>query len=500
MNEPNSITPKRKGFHSRIWIGSTLIFSLLFVFVAVSDIQAQNKNTAAQNYPSIIQNVYDFILRHYVDEVDPKTLYEGAMKGMFEALNDPYSTFLTEADMSDLNDTTQGSFGGVGLYISKPTGPKPDGQPPYVEVAAPIEDTPGWRAGIQPGDLIIEINGENTEKLTMDQVLSKLRGVPGTEVTILIRRGDKLEFPVKLTRAIIEVPTVKHAMVGSDIGYVRIITFTPMTTERVHQAINEFKKNNYKAIIVDLRNNYGGLLSSAIGVSDLFLDGGVVVSTKSRLPDENAVFTARKNPLVPTSIPVVVLINRGSASASEIVAGAFKDRGRAYLIGERSFGKGSVQQVYPIDGSGFKLTMARYYTPSDVNIDKKGIPPDREIKIPDLTEKEAEALNKLINDNKIPAFVKAEPSANQERIDSFAKQLSTAYGLEVTLLKRLIRDERNRTSIAPVYDLEYDIQLQEAVKVLRQENVAELLKSAKTLKQLQDESTAKEAAETLKKP
>lgn len=500
MSEPNNMAfPKKRSFPA-IWIGSSFLFSLLFLFVAVSDIQAQNKSNAEQNYPAIIQNVYDFILRHYVDEVEPKTLYEGAMKGMFESLQDPYSTFLTESDMSDLNDTTQGSFGGVGLYISKPTGPGSDGQPPYVEVAAPIEDTPGWRAGILPGDLIIEIDGEKTEKLTMDQVLAKLRGIPGTEVTILIRRGEKMEFPVKLIRAIIEVPTVKHAMIGSDIGYVRIITFTPMTVERVQQAINDFKNANYKAIVVDLRNNYGGLLQSAIGVSDLFLDGGVVVSTKSRLPNENVVFTARKNPLVPTNIPVVVLINRGSASASEIVAGALKDRGRAYLIGERSFGKGSVQQVYPIDSSGFKLTMARYYTPSDVNIDKKGIPPDREVKFPELTEKEAEALNKLINDNKIPAFVKAEPSASQARNDSFAKELAAAYGLDISLLRRLIRDERNRTSIAPVYDLEYDIQLQAAVQVLRQGNFSELMKSAKTLKQLQDESTAKEAAESDTQP
>lgn len=504
MNEPQTLPPQRKRSNSLIWISSVFLSGLLFLFVAVSDIQAQNKTASEQNYPAIIQNVFDFILRHYVDEVDPKTLYEGAMKGMFESLKDPYSTFLTEADMSDLNDTTQGSFGGVGLYITKPSGPRPDGLPPYVEVAAPIEDTPGWRAGIQPGDLIIEINGENTEKLTMDQVLSKLRGVPGTEVTILIRRGDKMEFSVKLTRAIIEVPTVKHAMIGSDIGYVRIITFTPMTTERVQQAINDFKKSNYKAVIVDLRNNYGGLLQSAIGVSDLFLDGGVVVSTKSRLPGENSVFTARKNPLVPATIPVVVLINRGSASASEIVAGALKDRGRAYLIGERSFGKGSVQQVYPIDGSGFKLTMARYFTPSDVNIDKKGIPPDREIKLPDLTDKEAAALNQLINDNKIPAFVKAEPSASPARIEAFAKELSAAYNLDITLLKRLIRDERNRTSIAPVYDLEYDIQLQAAVQVLRQENFAELMKSTKTLKQLQDavqdNAGPQETTDTTKKP
>ncbi|GHV44843.1 peptidase S41 [Spirochaetia bacterium] len=437
-----------------------------------------------------MQNVFDFIQRHYVEEVDPKVVFEGAMTGMFNALGDPYSNFLPESDMADLNDTTQGSFGGVGLYISKPVGERADGKPSYVEVASPIEDTPGWRAGINPGDLIIEINGESTDVLTMDEVLARLRGPAGQEVKIIIRRGEKLEFPVTLVRAIIEVPTTKYAMIG-DTGYLKLITFTPMTVNRAREALVEFKSKNYKGLILDLRNNYGGLLQSAVGICDLFLDGGVVVSTKSRIAGENSVFNAQKSSLVSGDIPMVVLINKGSASASEIVAGALKDRGRAYLVGEKSFGKGSVQQVYPLmdNKMGFKITTARYYTPSDVNIDKIGIPPDREIKFPEFTADDAEKLNTLINANKIPDYIKAHPKASAMEIEAFGRQLSREYQLDALLLARLIRNEQNRTTIAPVYDLEYDVQLQEAVNIIRQGGFRNLMQTSKTLKALQEEAS-----------
>jgi carboxyl-terminal processing protease len=220
----------------------------------------------------------------------------------------------------------------------------------------------------------------------------------------------------------------------------------------------------------------------------MFLDGGVVVSTKSRIPSENHIFNARGSAIVPADIPVIVLINRGSASASEIVAGALKDRGRAYLVGEKSFGKGSVQQVYPLEKAGFKITTARYFTPSDVNIDKIGIPPDREVKYPEFTEADAEKLAALINDNKIAAFVTENPDASAARIDDFARTLERDYKLDRSLLKRLIRNEQNRTSIAPVYDLEYDVQLQEAVNILRNGSYRGLMQTTKTLKILQDEA------------
>ncbi|MDR2185191.1 MAG: S41 family peptidase [Treponema sp.] len=492
MNEQVPVPAEKKAGLSRekplLWLVSTIALCVLFVIASAPRAAAQGKDQNSSRYASIIQNVFDFIQRHYVEEVNPQKLYEGAMSGMFQALGDPYSAFLPESEMSDLNDTTQGNFGGVGLYISKPVGERPDGKPPYVEVASPIEDTPGWRAGISPGDLIVAIDGVATDTLTMDEVLDRLRGTPGVQLTLLIRRGEKLEFPVTLTRAVIEVPTVKHAMIG-DIGYLRLLTFTPMTMERTRESLNEFQSKNYKSLILDLRNNYGGLLQSAVEISNLFLDGGTVVSTKSRISSENMVFTARRNNmLVPANLPVIVLINRGSASASEIVAGALKDRGRAYLVGEKSFGKGSVQQVYPLDKAGFRITTARYYTPSDVNIDKIGIPPDREVLFPEFTDEEAETLNQLMAADRIPAFIKENPNVDAAGIDAFARELNAQYPIGISLLRRLIRNEQNRTVIAPVYDLEYDVQLEEAVKILRGGDYSRLMQTTKTLKALQDEA------------
>jgi carboxyl-terminal processing protease len=481
---------------SLFWVTATLALCFLFILASVPLADAQSRELAQNDrqYTSLLQNVFEFIRQHYVEEVDAKVLYEGAMAGMLGALGDPYSVFMGEPEMADLSENViQGSYGGVGLYISKPAGERPDGKPPYVEVASPIEDTPGWRAGLKPGDLIVEINGESTDVLTMDDVLSRLKGPPGVELNLLIRRGAKIEFPVVITREIIEVPTVKQAMIG-EIGYVRLISFSAMTVDRTREALENFRARQYKSLIIDLRNNYGGLLQSAVGIGDLFLEGGVVVSVKSRIPSENAVYNARRTALVPANIPIVVLINRGSASASEIVAGALKDRGRAYLVGEKSFGKGSVQQVYPLDKSGFKITTARYYTPSDVNIDKIGIPPDREVLFPEFTNEDAEKLNELIAANRIPSFVEENPGASAAQVDGLARELHDEYLIDITLLRRLIRDELNRTAIAPVYDLEYDVQLREAVDILRGGTYGALMRTTKTLKALQEEAGTEEAA------
>jgi carboxyl-terminal processing protease len=487
----------RKISFTWVWFIATTVICILLSFVIIPGAAAQGNGQSVlqgttqvqqnRRYHSIMQNVFDFIQNHYVEEVDPQTLFQGAMNGMFGALEDPYSSFLTESDMKDMNDTTQGTFGGVGLNILKATSPRPDGKPMWVEVSSPIEDTPGWRAGINPGDFITEINGIPTETISMDEVLAILRGTPGESVKLMIRRGEKMEFPVTLTRAIIEIPTAKYAMIG-DTGYLKLITFTPMTANRARDAINEFKAKKYKSLILDLRNNYGGLLNSAVDVSSLFLEGGLVVRTRSRILSENRDFNAKRASLVAADIPVIVLINRGSASASEIVAGALKDRGRAYLVGENSFGKGSVQQVYPMETIGFKITTAHYYTPSDVNINKIGIPPDREVKFTEYTEEDAVKMNELINANKIPEFAGLHPQANAAQVDAFAKTLEQEFHLDVALLKRLIRNELNRTSLAPVYDLEYDVQLQEAVDILRSGAYPKLMQNYKTLKALQEEA------------
>ncbi|MDR3301043.1 MAG: S41 family peptidase [Spirochaetaceae bacterium] len=486
--------PKKSAF---LWTIVTCVFCAFFIVASAPRVEAQTAASTAEQrrLTALIQNVFGFIQSHYVEEVDAEKLYEGAMTGMLNALGDPYSQFLPEREMSDLNQNViKGNYGGVGLYISKPIAERSDGKPSFVEIASPIEDTPGWRAGLQPGDLITKIGDESTADLTMDDVLARLKGPAGEKVNLTIQRGEKLSFPVTLTREIIEVPTVKSAMIG-DIAYLRLITFGNMTAGRAKEAITGFQKTPYKGFILDLRNNYGGLLNSAVDICDLFLQAGTIVSVKSRIPGQNSVYSGSKGkPMVPENIPVVVLINHGSASASEIVAGALKDRGRAYLIGEKSYGKGSVQQVFPLDKSGFKITTARYYTPSDVNIDKIGIPPDREILFPKYSNEDMESLNKLLNSNVIKTFVEEHPHAIPGVSDSFARQLQGEYKLDINLLRRLIRDEQNRTVIVPIYDMEYDVQLQEAVKIIREGVYYQLIRNTKTLRDLQNETEDAQAS------
>ncbi|MBU0935515.1 MAG: S41 family peptidase [Spirochaetes bacterium] len=452
---------------------------------------AQDAPLSNQEYFNLFQSAFNFILQNYVDEVDPNILYEGAMQGLFNSLGDPYSSFLTEAMMQDLTDTTTGKFGGLGLYISKPAEFDPkSGKKPFVEVVSPIEDTPGWRAGIMPGDYITHINDEPTEPMLMDEVLSKLRGVPNTPVTITILRGESLVFKETIVRALIEVPTVKKAMLPGNYGYLRIIEFTPQTVERVRDSINFFKSNNYKGMVIDLRNNPGGLLQSAIQVADLFLPSGVIVSTRSRNAYENTAYRARSTVAVPADMPIIVLLNKGSASASEILAGALKDHKRAYLVGENSYGKGSVQQVLPLGETGFKLTMSRYYTPSDANIDKLGIAPDLEVLEPVLSPEEEASLNELLEQNTFRTFAAQNPEADEAAVNRFAASLQ-AKGSPVStrVLKRLIHNELNRTRIVAEFDLDYDLQLQAALEVLQTGSFPSLVSQVLSVKELQARQT-----------
>lgn len=493
-------TTPASGKNDRVaWTAVAAALALCSILsVSVPSAFAQTPASDAQRYSSLFQNVYSFILQNYVDEVDPKVLYEGAMKGMLGALNDPYSTFLDSAAMSDLQDTTVGQYGGIGLYISKtPPSSRLSGEEPWVEVVSPIEDTPGWRAGIQPGDWISEIDGVSTASLDMDEVLKKLRGAPGSTVVLTIRRGESITFPVAIVRALIEVPSVKRAMMSDRTGYLRIIEFNPQTPARVREALEDFKFQEARALIIDLRNNPGGLLSAVIDTADLFLDSGLIVSTKSRTPYENQVYRAKSDLAAPRDWPVVVLINRGSASASEILAGALKDQKRAYLIGERSYGKGAVQQIFPLGETGFKLTMSRYFTPSDANIDKVGILPDLEVKEPELSEPEAEELSRLFEERVFANFAKENPDATEAERKAFVRKLrDSGVQLSDRLLERLVRNELQRTTIAPAYDLEYDIQLQEAVHLIDQGRIQELLSASRTVRESQDLVAASAAAPT----
>ncbi len=457
------------------WISLTAVILLcmtLLIFAPGAFADSSNRNI--QRYISLFEQVFRFVHENYVDEVEPEVLFEGALNGLFDSLDDPHSSYLTENEMQDLTDTTSGKFGGVGLYISKSERGEGEedtaveGYSPFVRVVAPIEDTPAAKAGIHAGDLITAIEGDSTEDMDLDEVVDRLRGTPGTDVSITILRGEDIDFPVTLTRAVIEVPTTKHDMIPGGIGYLRIIQFTPLTDERVLDALKYFKKQNFNSLIIDVRNNPGGLLTSVVDVTDFFLPGGIIVSTRSRIPSENMVYTADPEVQISRNVPIVVLIDKGSASASEILAGALKDRDRAYLIGETTFGKGSVQQIKYIGEGGFKLTMSRYYTPSGTNIDKIGIEPDKEVKEPELNEEERASYRKLLEEQTIADFVENNRPLTSREIDRFIEKLrKQGIVLEERILRKLIRNEIHKTNDSPpVYDLEYDLALQEAVEML----------------------------------
>ena len=486
------VTSKSKLIHAAV---SAVAFFALAIISSQCFAQSSTDTEASSSfqYMKKITAVFDYVQQNYVDEIDAKILYEGALKGMLEALGDPYTQYLDPTTMRSLSDTTAGNFGGVGLSISKPIESTPE-KPAYVEVASPIEDSPGAKAGIQSGDYITAIDGEATPPMTMEEVLNHLRGEVGKPVTVSILRGKDIKFDATLVRAVIEVPTVKYGMINST-GYLRVIEFTPDTPKRVQEALDSFAKANYQNLIIDLRDNPGGLITSVADVADKFINSGPIVTTKSRLKFENRVFTASgRKTTVPANMPIVVLINRGSASASEILAGALKDNHLAYLVGQRTYGKGSVQQVIPLSNTdGFKITMARYYTPSDVNIDKIGIPPDREVLYPEMSEAAEKAYTELIKSNEIATYVDAHKNMNERDIASYAAMLEKKYALDASLLRRLVRLQVNRTKPAALYDLDYDIQLNAALDILKTGGFQSLVRATKTLKELQEEAAAKDA-------
>lgn len=487
--------------HKRI---RTFIYGFAFVIsiLCTSQCFAQSstkKDTKASSfqYMKKLNNVFDYVQQNYVDEIDPSVLYEGALKGMLEALEDPYTLYLDSDYMRDLQDTTAGNFGGVGLSISKPLENKAD-KPAYVEVAYPIDDSPGAKAGIQAGDLLIAVEGQPTDEMSMNDVLDVLRGEIGTPVTVTVQRGANMKFDVKLVRALIEVPTAKYGMIeGTKTGYVRLIEFTPETPNRLQDALDSFEQEGFDSLIIDVRDNPGGLITSVVNVVDKFIDEGVIVSTKSRVLFENHEFLATPDKTTFTKkVPIVILINRGSASASEILSGALKDYHLAYLVGEKTYGKGSVQQVIPLSNTdGFKMTTARYYTPSDVNIDKIGIPPDLEIKNFFIPKEQEDVYVKLVESGELEKLAKENSNMTEAEIAKAAEELAKTYPIDLRILRRLIRVQAKKAQSAALYDMDYDIQLQEALKIVQRPDFFDLVKNTKTLKELQEEAEQK-AAET----
>ena len=331
-------------------------------------------NEDAYRQLSLFGDVFERVRNEYVEEKTDKEIIEAAINGMLTSL-DPHSGYLPDDNFEAMQVQTRGRFGGLGIEVTMENG--------FVKVVSPIDDTPASKAGMQPEDFIIAIDGESVLGKNLSEAVDVLRGPIGSEVTITVQRGQAEPFDVTIIRDEIKIRSVRHE-IYDNVGYIRITTFSEQTTPGLVNAIDDIFKSegeNLKGFILDLRNNPGGLLSEAISVSDAFLEGGEIVSTRGREDSQTQHAYARPGDIA-RGMPLIVLINSGSASASEIVAGALKDHKRAILMGTRSFGKGSVQSIIPMPGHGaIRLTTARYYTPSGVSIQAKGISPDIEVEL-----------------------------------------------------------------------------------------------------------------------
>lgn len=355
-----------------------ILFLMMFMLATpafASKKKTDDKDVDVYKYLAIFSETLKKIKTDYVEEVSEKKLIESAINGMLTAL-DPHSSYLNEDDFKEMQEQTKGEFGGLGIEVTMDAG--------FVKVVSPIDDTPAFKAGIQAGDYITHIEGKNVFGMTLNQAVEKMRGPLKTKVKLTIHRQNTEPFEVTITRDNIKIKSVKTEDKGN-VGYLRISSFSETTTDDLKKTIDQIKKDHTDLVgyVLDLRNNPGGLLDQAVRVSDLFLTQGEIVSTRPRNKDEIQKFSAEdteKGDYI-DGLPLVVLINEGSASASEIVSGALQDNKRAVIVGMKSFGKGSVQTVVPVSDVGaIRLTTARYYTPSGRSIQAKGIEPD--IKIP----------------------------------------------------------------------------------------------------------------------
>ncbi len=354
-----------------IGAGTLLGASLIFGQMVFADSATNTRPDIPLDELRAFSEIFGRIKNNYVEPVEDKELFKNAIKGMLSGL-DPHSTYLDLEDFKSLREGTSGEFGGLGIEVTMEDG--------FVRVVSPIDDTPAAESGILAGDLIIRLDDTPVKGLTLRDAVAKMRGKPGSKILLtIIREGEDKPLKIELTRAVIKVKSIKHRTLEKGYGYVRISTFQQRTGEGLNSAIDQLKMDNdgkLKGLVLDLRNNPGGLLNAAVDVSDSFITKGMIVYTDGRVADSKQQFTAKPTDVL-KGAPIVVLVNGGSASASEIVAGALQDHHRAVIMGTKTFGKGSVQTVMPLtDDTAVKMTTALYYTPSGRSIQAEGIVPD----------------------------------------------------------------------------------------------------------------------------
>ena len=341
------------------------------ILLVTAPVQAQAQSNTSDTYRllNLFGDVFERVRADYVTDVTDEKLVESAINGMLTSL-DPHSSYLNAKNFREMQVQSRGEIGGLGIEVTMENG--------LVKVVSPIDDTPAHRAGLRSGDLITHLDNEAVQGLTLSEAVERMRGPPDTDILLTVRRTNREPFDVTITRAVIKIQSVRSRAEG-DIGYIRIISFSEQTLGGIERAMEKLRTEiggGLKGLVLDLRNNPGGLLEQSIKVVDFFLERGEIVSTRSRRPDDAQRFNAKSGDSA-EGLPIVVLINGGSASASEIVAGALQDHRRAVVMGTRSFGKGSVQTIVPLEGHGaIRLTTAHYYTPSGRSIQAKGIEPD----------------------------------------------------------------------------------------------------------------------------
>jgi len=378
-----------------------ILLGVLVIFGLYSDSKASARDKNIYKEIKTFNEVLDMVQKNYVDEVDSSVLIQGAINGMMKSI-DPHSAFMTAEIYKELEVETQGRFGGIGIEITI--------LKDVLTVVSPIEDTPAYKAGVKSGDQIIKIDGKSTKDITIMEAVKKLRGPKDSKVTITIMRENMAQpKDIVLNRAVIQVKSVKAKAFDDHIGYIRIASFHERTAQDLRKALAEVaeKTKPMKGLVLDLRNDPGGLLHQAIEVSDMFLKSGIIVSTRGRTKSMETKTMARDNGSKEVTVPVVVLVNEGTASAAEIVAGALQDNGRALIVGTQTFGKASVQTVIPLeDGSALKLTTARYYTPKGRSIQAEGIKPDIIVKLVKPSEEPENGLAERLREKDLKGHIK----------------------------------------------------------------------------------------------
>ncbi len=470
---------KKLGRFVWILIFVSILTLSIFNIYEPNKVNAQSSNSSDDffHYTRLFQKVFLTLQQNYVDEdkVSTKDLMYGAIKGMLEATEDPFTQFMDQQTNDEFKEEMSGKFGGVGLVITASDDKN------WVMVIAPIEDGPSEKLGILPGDIIAEIEGESTEGKTTEDIMKLLRGEKGSRVNIGIRRDgvkDLINFEIK--RDTISIESVKYKMLDNDIGYVRVTTFGNDTADDFKNALKDMKnKSKAKSIIIDMRNNPGGRLDTAVNMADMLLSEGKIVYIRGRNNAQNDDYYATKKHDTATDIPIVVLVNKYSASASEVFAGALQDNERATIIGEKTFGKFSVQYVMPLDqrdNTSFKVTIAHYYTPNGRKLHGEGIPPDFLIEETPLTDAEISAVTRLRTEGRLTDYIKKYPneSSDNTQIAVFAKELeSDNINIDTDLLERIVYAERNKSNYKEIVNLKYDKQLKAAIEYLENGEIVE---------------------------